>query len=120
LGRKASPKRESPRQCWSDFAVFPDQLGCVPRHRLHQWLELAGSECYEGFGGTVECNERDGAQGRSVKIEPWEAVFAEVSTLDGFMMGPTLIIIFRAEQPTYRLSSYNCRFYIDFGTAMSI
>ena len=36
------------------------------------------------------------------------------------MMGPTLVFIFRVEQPMIRLSSYNCAFYIEFSTGLSI
>jgi hypothetical protein len=66
---------------------FPINLYVSPATGCISGWSWAGSECYEAFGGTVGCNERDGAQGRSVKIEPWEAVFEEVSTLDEFMMG---------------------------------
>lgn len=36
------------------------------------------------------------------------------------MMGPTLFFIFRVQQSIYRLSSYNCAFYSEADTGLSI
>jgi hypothetical protein len=77
-------------------------------------------KCYEAFGATVACKGPDCALRQAVRIEPWGAAFGEASTQVGFMMGPTLFFIFRVQQPIYRLSSYNCVFYSEADTWLSI
>lgn len=78
------------------------------------------SNCYGVFVETVACNGPDCASRQAVRSEPRGAAFGETSTQVGFMMGPTLFFIFRVQQPIYRLSSYNCAFYIEAHSWLSI
>ena len=60
------------------------------------------------------------AQMPAARIASLEGAFREVRKQAEFMMGPTLFLLLRVEQPINRLSSYNYAFYIDTPTPLSI
>jgi hypothetical protein len=60
------------------------------------------------------------AQMPAARIASLEGAFREVGKQAEFMMGADTFLLLRVEQPINRLSSYNCAFYIDTPTPLSI